>query len=333
VTKKKVIVMVVAALLAGALARAYVQQVTLPKRGLEKSAAAAGMPRHAVIAHRGASYLAPEETAPAYVLARDMGADLLEGDIQRTQDGVLVLLHSHAVGETTNAAQLFPGRANDPVDSFTLAELKRLDAGSWFNAAHPRRARAAYAGLKILTLDELITLAESGTANRPALYLETKSPERFPGIERDLVELLRRRGWLGTFPGPERRAKVIFQSFRPESLARLRELAPEVPRVRLFGSKLFDRAAWDAMTREIAGGGAQGVGPTAYLCWPWNVSTAHRAGLLVHPYTVNARWQFRILALLGADDGCFTDRCDQSLRFYGRPLLEQPEAILVRNGY
>lgn len=322
--------MVVAALLAAALAQAYVQQVTLPRRGLEHRAVAAGMPRYAVIAHRGASYLAPEETAPAYLLARDMGADYLEADIQRTKDGVLIAFHSQAVGDTTNAAQLFPGREKDPVDAFTLAELKRLDAGTWFNAAHPRRARPAYTGVQILTLDELLTIAGSGR-QRPALYLETKSPERFPGVERNLVERLRQRGWLEK-RADSGHAKVVFQSFRPESLARLRELAPDVPRVRLFGSRLFDRAAWNAMTREVTGTD-QGIGPTAYLCWPWNVATAHRAGLLIHPYTVNELWQFRILAFLGASDGFFTDRCDNLLRFYNRPVLDTPERILARNGY
>ncbi|WP_279637016.1 glycerophosphodiester phosphodiesterase family protein, partial [Pseudomonas aeruginosa] len=157
--------------------------------------AAAGVPWPAVIAHRGASYDAPEETAAAYLLARDLGADYLEADVQRSRDGVLVALHDDTLERTTDVAEVFPERAKDPVSSFTLAELKRLDAGSWFNRAFPERARPGFVGLRILTLDEMLDIAEGG-ANKPGLYLETKVPAQFPGIEDDLRKLLERRGWL-----------------------------------------------------------------------------------------------------------------------------------------
>ncbi|WP_323162450.1 glycerophosphodiester phosphodiesterase family protein, partial [Pseudomonas glycinae] len=76
---------------------------------------------------------------------------------------------------TTDVAKRFPDRAKAPVSQFTLAELKSLDAGSWFNQAHPDRARPTFAGLKILTLDEVIDIAEGGR-NKPGLYIETKQP-------------------------------------------------------------------------------------------------------------------------------------------------------------
>ncbi|RMN94095.1 Glycerophosphoryl diester phosphodiesterase [Pseudomonas cannabina] len=140
-----------------------------------------GLPWPAAIAHRGASFDAPEETIPAYTLARDLGADYLEMDIQRTKDGVLIALHDDVLERTTNIAQVFPTRVKDPVSSFTLAELKQLDAGSWFNKAYPDRARDSYAGLQILTLDEVIDIAEGG-ANKPGLYIETKVPNKIPGV-------------------------------------------------------------------------------------------------------------------------------------------------------
>ncbi|MGV8378035.1 glycerophosphodiester phosphodiesterase family protein, partial [Pseudomonas aeruginosa] len=68
----------------------------------------------------------PEETAAAYLLARDLGADYLEADVQRSRDGVLVALHDDTLERTTDVAEVFPERAKDPVSSFTLAELKRL---------------------------------------------------------------------------------------------------------------------------------------------------------------------------------------------------------------
>ncbi|HSN04670.1 MAG TPA: glycerophosphodiester phosphodiesterase family protein, partial [Nitrospira sp.] len=96
-----------------------------------------GIPRPAVIAHRGASYLAPEETRPAFLMARELGADYLEFDIQRTKDGVLIALHDDDLSRTTNVAEVFPGREKDTIETFTFAELQQLDAGSWFNRQNP----------------------------------------------------------------------------------------------------------------------------------------------------------------------------------------------------
>ncbi len=96
--------------------------------------------RKTVVAHRGASAYAPEHTAAAYRLAIEMGADFVEQDLAVTKDGVLICLHDASLERTTNVEEVFPNRsvsislegrtrrawvAND----FTLAEIKRLDAG------------------------------------------------------------------------------------------------------------------------------------------------------------------------------------------------------------
>jgi glycerophosphoryl diester phosphodiesterase len=103
-----------------------------PSRG-EELARVLGIPRPVVIAHRGASFLAPEETRPAFLLARELGADYLEFDVQRTRDGVLIALHDDDLSRTTDVARIFPGREKHTVETFTFAELQQLDAGSWFN--------------------------------------------------------------------------------------------------------------------------------------------------------------------------------------------------------
>src|SRR5512147_1065572 len=194
-----------------------------------------GVARPAIIAHRGASYFAPEETAPAYLLAREMGVDYLEFDLQRTKDGVLIAVHDDDLRRTTNIAELFPDRALDTVDKFTFAELQSLDAGSWFNRRFPDRARASFKNVRILRLEEVMKIAEGGL-HKPGLYVETKSARRFPGVEKQLVELLTARGWIrpqrsvSEFPRTERArvsARVILQSFEPDSLARFKELAPQ----------------------------------------------------------------------------------------------------------
>ncbi|WP_201006672.1 glycerophosphodiester phosphodiesterase [Pseudomonas cichorii] len=200
-----------------------------------------GLPWPAVIAHRGASYDAPEETIPAYTLARDLGADYLEMDLQRTKDGVLIALHDDTLDRTTNIAQVYPKRSKDPVSSFTLAELKELDAGTWFNKAYPSRARETYAGLQILTLDEVIDIAEGG-ANKPGLYIETKVPAQFPGIEADLKKALAKRGWLSPRPAAaaghvnvaQTPGRVVLQTFDKSSLVLLQKEMPKVPKVLLL---------------------------------------------------------------------------------------------------
>lgn len=302
-----------------------------PFRG-KKLVRALGMTRPAVIAHRGASYLAPEETRPAYLLARELGADYLECDIQRTKDGVLIALHDDDLARTTDVADVFPGREKDTIDTFTFAELQQLDAGSWFNRQASDRARDSFRGLRILRLEEVIDIAETGS-HRPGLYIETKAALRFPGVEQQLVTALTARGWIG-HAGAAGPARVIFQSFEPESLARFKLLAPEVPRLLLIDEVMLSKAGWESLLKTAAEIG-MGIGtwgyrwasgphwsikdaPTRYLMtWPWYTGQAHRAGLFVHSWTVDDPWEMWMVTLSGAD-GIFTNRAELALAAYSR---------------
>jgi glycerophosphoryl diester phosphodiesterase len=319
----RIIILTLLALIAGApLASALMS----PPTGGESIAAEIGAPYPAVVAHRGFSWNAPEETAAAYLLAREIGADYLEGDVQRSRDGVLFLFHDDDLKRTTNVEELFPDRQDATPDQFTWAELQRLDAGSWFNEKFPDRARPSYVGVKILSMSEFLDIAESGK-NKPGMYLETKSASRYPGIESQLTTLLTQRGWIGpntasvaAEPGAiavrNTKARVIFQSFEKPSLELFRQLAPEVPRVYLVGVEEKDAQGWDALLRDAKDVG-HGIGPSGYLGWPNYTGPAHKAGLLVHTYTINAVWQMRLISFFGAD-GLFTDRADLALVFYGR---------------
>jgi glycerophosphoryl diester phosphodiesterase len=291
-----------------------------------------GLPRPAVIAHRGASYLAPEETRPAFLLARELGADYLEFDIQRTRDGVLIALHDDDLSRTTNVGEVFPGREKDTVEKFTFAELEQLDAGSWFNRSFPDRARATFGGLKVLRLEDIVAIAESG-ARHPGIYIETKAAARFPGIEQELVDALTQRGWIGG-AGAGSHVRLIFQSFDPESLVRLKQLAPNVPRLLLIDEVMTSKAGWDELLLKAAAIGP-GIGTWGYrwahgpdwsleaapdryvTTWPWRTGEAHRAGLFVHPWTIDDRWEMRTLALCGAD-GIFTNRAEVAVAVYDR---------------
>src|SRR4051812_24485841 len=102
------------------------------------------------IAHRGASAWAPENTLAAFRLAQEMGADGFELDVQLTGDDQIVVIHDGSVNRTTNGT----GR----IAELSLSQLKRLDAGSWFNRTKPRRAKRQYATERIPTLDEVLDL-------------------------------------------------------------------------------------------------------------------------------------------------------------------------------
>ncbi len=183
----------------------------------------------AVIAHRGSTFWAPEETEAAFRWARNMGADYLEIDLQRTKDGVLLALHDGNLRRTSNIESQFPGKEDYPVSYFTLAELRQLDAGAWFNIAVPENARESFKGEKISTLEEVLKISEGyrikrdvngdpvkdmtrmtdgewggyyefevdpqDNGNRPGVYAETKEPYLFGGMEDDLAAFLTTAGW------------------------------------------------------------------------------------------------------------------------------------------
>ncbi|KAA0943902.1 MULTISPECIES: glycerophosphodiester phosphodiesterase [unclassified Pseudomonas] len=202
-----------------------------------------GIPHPAVIAHRGASFDAPESTAAAYKVARDLGADYLELDLQRSKDGVLFALHDNNLQRTTDVATQFPERKDSPANEFTMAELKTLDAGSWFNTVYPDRARPGFVGLKILTLDEIIKIAESNPQHKPGLYIETKEPKQFPGIEGDLKNKLLDKGWLSSTGSNQAqkvigvgqgKGRVVLQTFEKDSLKELQKEMPNTPKILLL---------------------------------------------------------------------------------------------------
>lgn len=309
----------------------------------KKTATALGAPYRAVVAHRGAAHLAPEGTIPAYLLAREMGADYLEADLQRTADGVIVVFHDDTLARTTDVAAVFPGRQDDFIETFTYDELMQLDAGSWFNEQFPERARPSFAGQRILTLEQLLAIASEGT-HEPGLYLETKASERHTGYEKQIVHILRQNGWLpaagpasvgrgGSASGGATAAAsgIIFQSFNPASLEQLRNLAPDTARVLLISTETEAEYGWDNLL-DVAEDTGHGIGPIGFLAWPWNTGAAHKRDLIVHPYVINESWQMRLLSFFGVD-GFFTDRPEVALTVLGRVDNVDTEALFRQIGY
>ncbi len=280
--------------------------------------------KNAVIAHRGMPRHAPEETAPSYWLAKKLGADYLEADIQRTKDGVLICLHDNNLKRTTNVESVYPRRANLPASEFTLKELKQLDAGTWFNTANPQQASALYNGLSILTLDELIDIAEADN-NTIGLYLETKEPGLFPNLEKDLYNILHKRGWVNN-----QAKKLILQTFSTKSLVLLNQYFPNTPKCMLLWNDeefLLEGVTKEKMKKALTFGKANGasiVGPSFNgemndyhnLMEDWMVEMYHKMGYIIHSYTFDSN--IDIQQFIPLSDGQFTNRTDLLLNYYKR---------------
>jgi glycerophosphoryl diester phosphodiesterase len=258
-----------------------------------------------VIAHRGASGYAPEHTLAAYKKAVEMKADYIELDLHMTKDGELVAIHDATLTRTTNVEQVYPNRAPWRVRDFTLREIKRLDAGSWFNKTLPQYANKQYGKEKIPTLQEVIDLlAQSGA--KTALYIETKDPNIYPGMEEKLVGILKKNGYL-------QKGKVIFQSFSEASLRKLQKIVPhDIPLIQLYSPAMLEGHHLDGAL-DRAAKYAQGVAPDQSIVTPELVQKAHKRHLIVHPYTVNTKGEMLKQLSLGVD-GMFTDYPDQLVK-------------------
>ena len=129
------------------------------------------IPRDIVIAHRGTTYWAPEETEMAYRWARNIGAHYLEADIQRSKDGVLLALHDDKLTRTTNIEEIFPDRIHESSSQFSFEELLQLDAGSWFGNDCMSCSKDYYFSQNKLveTTQDPIFFDEDGNANSEIL--------------------------------------------------------------------------------------------------------------------------------------------------------------------
>ncbi|GAA1093633.1 glycerophosphodiester phosphodiesterase [Nocardiopsis composta] len=242
------------------------------------------------VAHRGAAGYAPENTLAAIDEADDRGATTVEIDVQRSKDGELVVIHDTTLERTTDAEEVFPDKGSYDVGKFTLKELRRLDAGSWYGKE--------YKGERIPTLGEALDRLRANGLN---LLLEIKSPALYPGIESDIAGVVARNpGWLA--PSGKRGAdRLIIQSFDWESAERSAKLLPSVPHG-LLGTvpedEIADYAEW-----------ADQINPSHTKLTADYVQAVHDAGLEVLTYTVNDRSDMRA-ALDKGVDGIISDYPD-----------------------
>jgi len=158
--------------------------------------------RPLVVAHRGNSVAAPENTLPAYQLAYEAGAEMIETDVNITKDGHLVIIHDGTLNRTTN----FTGHVHD----YTLEELRGADAGSWFSPD--------FTGVRIPTIEEALEFAGK---NAMLMCFEVKgggSP-RSTDISTRLVEAIRKYDAFES---------TFMSSYYHDSLAAAKKIAPQL---------------------------------------------------------------------------------------------------------
>lgn len=237
--------------------------------------------RATAIAHRGASHVAPENTLSALRSALAVGAEMVEVDVRRTADGALVLAHDESLARTTDVEMLFPTRAPWRVQDFTLDEIRRLDAGSWWSST--------YRGEPVPTLAEALdVVARAGSR----LLIEVKRPLDHPGIELDVAALLRERRTRGLRPG-----SVVVQSFDVAAMHRFAWEVPEVATGVLAGL----RSRLPVTAYEDLAGWASYLNPHHRLVTTELVQAVHSAGLRCLPWTVDNPRAVRRLLRAGVD--------------------------------
>jgi len=228
-----------------------------------------------VVAHRGASGHAPENTLAAFRRAVELGANFIETDLHLSRDARFVAIHDATLDRTTNG--------HGPVNELTLAKLRELDAGSWFGPQ--------FAGERIPTLEEILDFAR---ASDVVFYLEIKAGGMW-GMEPALVGALR---------DAREAARAVVLSFDPGTLAAIRRLEPM-----LMTGFLFDRSHPDIVGRALEVGARQ-LAPLGDLVTQELVAQAHRADLQVVTWTINQPEHIRAMIAAGVD-GIMSDYPDR----------------------
>ncbi len=232
-----------------------------------------------VVAHRGASGHAPENTMAAFRRAVELGAKFIETDLQLTRDARVIAIHDLTLDRTTNG--------KGPVLLKSRDEIRRLDAGSWFRIGEA----TPYAGERVPTIEEIVQFAKEHDV---IFYLEIKTGSAW-GVEHAVVAALQEAG---------EAARVVILSFDPGTLETVHKL-----NCALMTGFLCEHPSNDLVERAVRVGARQLV-PRGDLVTPDLVKKAHNEGLQVLTWTINEPWQMEILISAGVD-GIITNYPDR----------------------
>lgn len=238
------------------------------------------MKKPIIIAHRGASAYAPENTMAAFRKALEMRAGGIEIDVHLTKDGYPVVVHDQQLGRTCNGTGLIKGK--------TLQELKKLDFGSWFSEEFENEP--------IPTLEEVMDLISTEDI---LFNIELKSGAvLYPGIERLVVEMVKKY---------KMEERVIISSFNHYSLLEVKRIAPEIKIGLLYSAGLVE--PWEYAKRL----GAEAIHPLYISIPPEAVKACNENGVLVNPYTIDKPEHIKLAALAGVD-GIITNVPDIAIK-------------------
>jgi len=233
------------------------------------------------IAHRGASAYYPENTLPSFEGAIAMGADVVELDVQLTSDKEVVVFHDEKISRCTN------GRGK--IADHTLAELKKLDAGNWFDKK--------FQNTRIPTLSEVLGVCKNKIAVNIEIKTEAVSKMFLGGIEEESLKIVERSGMNG---------HVVFSSFDPRAIMHLKQIDYRVTVAVLFEKKYYG----SKLPSDIV----EYVGADAFNCsssefnkkWLANVKLNN---IPVNIYTVNDTKNMKRFINMGVS-GIFTNKPD-----------------------
>ena len=207
-----------------------------------------------VIAHRGYSSQAPENTMAAFQRALDAGITDLELDVQMTRDGQIVVIHDEKVDRTSDGEGL--------VKDFSFSELQKLDFGRWFSPE--------YAGERIPRLEDVLKLA---AAHDMWVNVELKTGIiRYPKLEEKVVDLIQHF---------DMAHQVIISSFNHYSLKTVKDICPDMPIGLLYMAGLYE--PWNYAVAM----GAQALHPLHWNIVPEVTKGSKEAGIKLHPFTVD----------------------------------------------
>jgi glycerophosphoryl diester phosphodiesterase len=253
------------------------------------------------IAHRGARSLAPENTLSAARKGFEIGADLWELDVAMTKDGELVLIHDDSFERTSNVGTLYPDRKKAGAHEFTLAELRKLDLGSWFNQTDPFKQIAAgaiskaeldkFVGEPVPTLREALQYTRDQNWRVNVEIKDASGTPPDPVIVEKVVALIKELDMV---------ERVMISSFNHSYIQRVKAAEN-----RIITAALVERADPDpvALLKRL---GAQAYNPSSRVITPGAIRPIREAGFDVFIWTVNDELAMKTLIDAGAS-GIITD--------------------------
>ncbi len=297
--------------------------------------------KKSVYAHRGASGYLPEHTLPAYAMAHGMNADYIEPDLVLTKDGVFICVHDIYLEDTTNAGEMFPGRARKDghwyAIDFTLPEIKSLSvherSEDGKTPVFKDRFPLGKSRFEIATFSEMIELVQGLNRSRgrnTGIIPELKNPsfhaKEGQPVEKKFLETVKRYGY------DSASSPIIVQCFEAATLKNLRGLGCSFQLMQLVEEPSGDRGDNNSYTEELNDRTIREIATYANILSPNKmrieknpaiVKIAHKAGLKVCPYTFRAdavpdkysnfEEELCTFYVIYGVDGLFTDFSDRAV--------------------